>query len=110
MLPLLTAVMGAPNNIKTASGLGPIPINLTTKVCQPPTCCQRLIINHVIENVWGILAPREFQVEVVVTLVFEPKTCLFLIRKTGEGKLAVVLTLATLLQGITLVVVPLLGP
>jgi superfamily II DNA helicase RecQ len=60
-------------------------------------------------NVWGVLSPREFQVEAVAWLVFEAKTCLFLIQKTGKGKPAVVLTASTLLQGITLLVVPLLG-
>jgi superfamily II DNA helicase RecQ len=60
-------------------------------------------------KVWGILPPREFQVSAIAQLVFYPKTCLFLIRKTGEGKSAVVFTLATLLCGICLVVVPLLG-
>jgi superfamily II DNA helicase RecQ len=61
-------------------------------------------------NVWGILSPRKFQIEAVARLVFEPKTCLFLIQKTGKGKPAVVvLTASTRLRGITLVVVPLLG-
>jgi hypothetical protein len=58
---------------------------------------------------WGILSPWEYQVRAIAQLVFYPKTCLFLIRKTGEGKSAVVLTLAMLLHGICLVVAPLLG-
>jgi superfamily II DNA helicase RecQ len=65
---------------------------------------------HVMNLVWGIASPKEFQlVAAVARIVFQAKTCLYLIQKTGEGKLAVVLTSATLLQGITLVVVPLLG-
>jgi hypothetical protein len=111
MAPLPTAVV-APNDLEIAPGLTPIPIDLTTNdstAPQPPTDRQRGVITHVMEKVWGISSPREFQVEAVTRLVFEPRTCLFLIRKTGEGKLAVVLTSATLLRGITLVVVPLLG-
>jgi hypothetical protein len=38
---------------------------------------------HIIEKVWGISSPREFQVEMVDRLVFKPKTCLFLVKKTG---------------------------
>jgi superfamily II DNA helicase RecQ len=75
----------------------------------PTTDRQRQLVTHIMLQVWGILAPRHFQVEAVSRLVFHSKTCLFLIRKTGEGKSAVVLTSTTLLQGITLVVVPLLG-
>jgi superfamily II DNA helicase RecQ len=57
----------------------------------------------------GISSPQYFQVETVARLVFHPKTCLFLIQKMGEGKSAIVLTAATLLQGRTLVVILLLG-
>jgi superfamily II DNA helicase RecQ len=57
-------------------------------------------------KVWDISSPQYFQAEAVARLVFHPKNCLFLI---GEGKLAVVLTAAILLQGITLFVIPLLG-
>jgi superfamily II DNA helicase RecQ len=102
----------SPNNLKIAPGLTPIPIDLITNdstAPQPPTDCQRGVITNVMEKVWGISSPREFHVEAVTRLLFEPRTYLFLIRKTGEGKLAVVLTSATLLRGITLVVVPLLG-
>jgi superfamily II DNA helicase RecQ len=60
-------------------------------------------------EVWGVLSPREFQVQAIAWLVFQPKTCLFLLQKTGEGKSAVVLTSAMLLHGISLVVVPLLS-
>jgi hypothetical protein len=114
MAPLPMAV-AAPNSVKIASGLAPIPIHLTTIVSQRstawqlPTDHQRWVITHIMEKVWGILASRDSQVEVVARLVFEPKTCIYLIRKTGEGKSMVVLTSATLLRGITLVVVPLLG-
>jgi superfamily II DNA helicase RecQ len=112
---LMPTTVAAHNGVEIASTLAPVSIDLTTIDSQPstaqepPTDRQRAVITHVMENVWGISAPRDFQVEAVARLVFEPKTCLFLIRKTGEGKSAVVLTSATLLRGITLVVVPLLG-
>jgi hypothetical protein len=107
------AVM-TPNNLDATPSL-PIPIDLSVHSPEPPatrlppTARQRAVIIRVMANVWGISSPREFQIEAVARLVFEPKTCLFLIRKTGEGKSAVVLTASTLLRGITLVVVPLLG-
>jgi superfamily II DNA helicase RecQ len=114
MAPLSTANT-APNGLAIAPSLGPIAIDLTNDFCPPPTAReqptdrQRAVIIEVMKTVWGISSPREFQVEAVARLVFEPKTCLYLIRKTGEGKSAVVLSAATLLRGITLVVVPLLG-
>jgi hypothetical protein len=43
-------------------------------------------------KVWGILLPWEYQVRAAIAqLVFNPKTCLFLIQKMGEGKSTVVL-------------------
>jgi superfamily II DNA helicase RecQ len=114
MAPLPSAV-AVPNNLQIAPGSAPAPIDLTTNVSptstaqQPPTSRQQAVIKDVMEKVWGILAPRDFQVEAVASLLFQRNTCLFLIRKTSEGKSAVVLTSATLLRGITLVVVPLLG-
>jgi superfamily II DNA helicase RecQ len=105
----------APNGGGIAPSLSPIVIDLTNDfgppltAREPPTDRQRAVILEVVETVWGISSPREFQVEAVARLIFEPKTCLFLIQKTGEGKSAVVLASATLLRGITLVVVPLLG-
>jgi superfamily II DNA helicase RecQ len=85
------------------------PIVLPAYLGEPPTARQRQLIVHVMAKVWGILSPREFQVRAIGQLVFHPKTCLYLIRKTGEGKSVVVLTSATPLRGITLVVVSLLG-
>jgi superfamily II DNA helicase RecQ len=108
MTHLPVAVM-APNNLLDASSSAPVHIDLTTGVCQPPTAHQRAVITHVMAKIWGILSPREFQVEAVARLVFEPHTCPFLIRKTGEGKFDVVLTASTLLRGIMLMVMPLLG-
>jgi superfamily II DNA helicase RecQ len=106
----------APNNLSIASSLAPIAIDITNDflgppptATEPPTDRQRAVIVEVMETIWGISSPREFQVEAVARLIFEPKACLFLIQKTGEGKPAVALTAAMHLQGITLVMVPLLG-
>jgi hypothetical protein len=104
MATLLMANM-APNDLGIAPSLAPIDIDLTydfghpPTAREPPTDRQRAVIIEVMKTVWGISSPPrdEFQVvEAVARLVFEPNTCLFLIRKTGEGKLAVVLTAATL--------------
>jgi hypothetical protein len=70
MAHFLTAIM-APNNLIDAKSSAPVHINLTTDVFQPPTAHQRAVFTHLMEKVWGILSPREFQVEVVASLVFE---------------------------------------
>jgi hypothetical protein len=99
MAPFPTAVE-PPNHPPTAPALVN-PFNyLHTDIRQPltpSTDCQRAVIIHVMNLVWGISSPNEFELEVVARLVFVPKTCLFLIRKTGEGKSAIVLTSLTLL-------------
>jgi hypothetical protein len=77
----LPAPITAPNDLRNAPASGPTAINLTTNYDQPPTYCQRAVITEVMEKVWGIFPPREFQVEAVARLVSEPKTCLFLIQK-----------------------------
>jgi superfamily II DNA helicase RecQ len=74
-----------------------------------PTPPQRRIINRVLE-IWNIPSPKPYQLEAISCLCFSNKRRLYLVRKTGDGKSAVVLASATILQGITLVlVVPLLG-
>jgi superfamily II DNA helicase RecQ len=108
MAPLPTAVRTS-NNLDETLFLATLPIDLTGEAEQAPTARQTVLITHVMAKVWGITSPRYFQVEAIARLVFEPQTCIYLIRKTGEGKSAVVTTSSTLLRGITLVVVPLLG-
>jgi superfamily II DNA helicase RecQ len=108
MAPLPTAVTTT-NNLLETSASASIPIDLSGTEPPHPTARETAVITHVMDKVWGIKTPRYFQVEAVARLVFDPNTCLYLIRKTGEGKSAVVLTSSTLLRGITLVVVPLLG-
>jgi hypothetical protein len=97
MAPLLTAVTAPNELLLNASSLAHIHIDLTSDVGQPLTAHQRAVTTHMMAKVWDISSPRELQVEAVVRLVFETNPCLFLIRKTGEGKSAVVLTSSTLL-------------
>ena len=58
---------------------------------------------------WEIDRPREFQIQAIYLMVYCQKQVLYLIRKTGEGKSIVFLMIATLLRGITIVLVPLIG-
>jgi hypothetical protein len=63
-------------------------------------------------SIWGIFRPKAFQIRSICCLCFEKQSipALYLIHhKTREGKSAVVPVLATLLHGITLVLVPLIG-
>jgi superfamily II DNA helicase RecQ len=59
--------------------------------------------------VWQISNPREYQVKAIFYLVFLRLRMLYLIRKTGEGKSLVLLGMATMLRGVTVCLVPLLG-
>jgi superfamily II DNA helicase RecQ len=60
-------------------------------------------------KIWNITSPKPFQVEAITCLCFLTERRLYLVRKTGDGKSAVILASATILRGITLVLVPLLG-
>jgi superfamily II DNA helicase RecQ len=59
--------------------------------------------------VWKIENPREYQIKAIFYLVFLRIRMLYLIRKTGEGKSLVLLGAATMLCGVTICLVPLLG-
>ena len=58
---------------------------------------------------WDIDSPHDFQVVAINQGNFNDDTVMYLISKTGSGKSAVPLTIATLRHGITIVLVPLLG-
>jgi hypothetical protein len=77
----------------------------------PTTIPQRRrdIIINTMKKVWKIDCPREFQIQAIYLMVYCREQVLYLIRKTGEGKSIVFLTIATLLRGITIVLVPLIG-
>jgi hypothetical protein len=59
--------------------------------------------------VWNIKNPREYQIKAIFYLVFLRVWMMYLIRKTGEGKSLVLLGMATMLRGVTICLVPLLG-
>jgi superfamily II DNA helicase RecQ len=59
--------------------------------------------------VWNIKNPREYQIKAIFYLVFLRVRMMYLIRKTGEGKSLVLLGMATMLRGVTIYLVPLLG-
>jgi superfamily II DNA helicase RecQ len=59
--------------------------------------------------VWGITSPREYQIKAIFYLVFLRVRMMYLIRKTREGKSLVMLGMATILRGVTICLVPLLG-
>jgi hypothetical protein len=69
----------------------------------------------VLNKFWNIIQPTPFQVSAVRRLTFEPGRKLLFVRKTGEGKSAVMLGSSTLPPwgggggGVTIVIVPLQG-
>mmetsp|Transcript_11434 Transcript_11434/g.25104 ORF Transcript_11434/g.25104 Transcript_11434/m.25104 type:complete len:717 (-) Transcript_11434:43-2193(-) len=69
----------------------------------------RRIIEEALLIDWDIDKPRDFQVVSINQGAFNDDTVMYLISKTGSGKSAVPLTIATLRRGVTIVLVPLLG-
>jgi hypothetical protein len=69
----------------------------------------RTLIEEALHLDWDIDSPRDFQVVSINQGTFNDNTVMYLISKTGSGKSAVPLTIATLRCGITIVLVPLLG-
>jgi hypothetical protein len=66
-------------------------------------------IRLMLSAVWQISNPREYQIKAIFYLVFLRLRMLYLIRKMGEGKSLVLLGMATMLRGVTVCLVPLLG-
>jgi superfamily II DNA helicase RecQ len=58
---------------------------------------------------WGICLLHKFQICVIHLIVFHCNRLVYLIAKTGSGKLAVPLTIGLMPNGITLTMVPLVG-
>ena len=67
------------------------------------------IIQEALDVDWDIDSPRDFQVVAINQGNFNDDTVMYLISKTGSGKSAVPLTIASLRHGITIILVPLLG-
>ena len=66
-------------------------------------------IRLVLWDDWGIQFPHDWQIRAIHVIAFSRDTSTFLIAKTGSGKSAVPLTVGSLLTGITLTMVPLVG-
>ena len=66
-------------------------------------------IRLVLWDEWGIHSPHEWQIHAIHDIAFSNDTSTFLIAKTGSGKSAVPLTVGSLLTGVTLTMVPLVG-
>jgi superfamily II DNA helicase RecQ len=73
----------------------------------PPDIYNAILL--MLSSVWNIENPREYQVKAIFYMVFLRVRMLYLIRKTGEGKSLVLLGMATMLRGVTVCLVPLLG-
>ncbi len=58
---------------------------------------------------WGCNSPRQYQIEAIFQLVYTKIDMMYLIRKTGDGKSLVLQGTASILKGITIVMVPLIG-
>ena len=65
-------------------------------------------ITKMFRDVWGI-DPRPYQVSAVFYIVYLKLSMTYLIRKTGEGKSMVWLGMCTILRGVNVCMVPLLG-
>jgi hypothetical protein len=58
---------------------------------------------------WGICQPHEFQIHAIHLIAFHCNQLVYLIAKTGSGKSAIPLTIGSMQNGITLMMVPLVG-
>ncbi len=66
-------------------------------------------IRNELQLTWGCAHPRSYQIEAIFHLVYRKTDMMYLIRKTGEGKSLVMQGMSSMLKGITLTMVPLLG-
>ena len=58
---------------------------------------------------WGIQYPHKFQIRAIHHIAFQRDQILYIVAKTGSGKLAIPLTIESLQTGVTLSMVPLVG-
>lgn len=73
---------------------------------------ERATILNMLRTIWSFRKPREFQVRAIHKVAYDRHECgrhrLGLIRRTGEGKSLVLLGIATLLRGLTVITEPLI--
>lgn len=70
---------------------------------------QCAVVNSMLSTVFKLKKPHYFQVYSVALLRWTSLRHLLLVRKTGEGKSAIIMSLAILFGGVTLSLVPLVG-
>ena len=58
---------------------------------------------------WGIDYPHKFQIDAIHPAAFHRNEMLYIIAKTGLGKSVIPLTVGTLLTGVVITLVPLIG-
>ena len=58
---------------------------------------------------WGIHCPHEFQIRAIHRATFHRDELVYIIAKTGSGKSAIPLTVGSLLTGVVITLVPLIG-
>ncbi len=58
---------------------------------------------------WEIVHPHEFQIRAIHRIAFCDNQLIYIVAKTGSGKSAIPLTAGSLLTGVTLSMVPLVG-
>jgi superfamily II DNA helicase RecQ len=66
-------------------------------------------IRNELRLTWGCASPRSYQIDAIFHLVYRNTDMIYLIRKTGEGKSLVMQGMSSMIKGITIVMVPLLG-
>jgi hypothetical protein len=58
---------------------------------------------------WGIRCPHKFQIRAIYRAAFHRDELVYIIAKTGSGKSAIPLTVGSLLTGVVITLVPLIG-
>ena len=105
-----TVVPGTAYDIITAAGR-----QQSIECCVPASLLQDLDpiqeqwIRCAMLDDWGIASPHERQIRAILDIAFARDTTTYLITKMGSGKSAVPLTVGSLLTGVTLTMVPLVG-
>ncbi len=91
----------ADNNAEYTSPPSPPAVVIPDYVCSA--------IKNELLLTWGCSTPRPYQIEAIFHLVYTKLDMMYLIRKTGEGKSLVLQAMASILKGVTISMVPLLG-
>ena len=95
----------------SASGATEPAAQAQAELAAPPLdpAAQDARIRDVLSSTWGLPSAKQWQVDAIRVLWLYDDPRVLLVRRTGDGKSAVVFGAATLLGGISLLVVPLIG-